>query len=56
MGFSLVSALELVKALRSGSFASLPARCAVLTTDDGSLGPFRSFRNPFIGQPVDPSR
>ena len=49
MGFAAVSALKLVNALRSGSFGSLPARCVVLTMDDGSVFDYEDTLQPRYG-------
>lgn len=51
LGFEVVSALRLARALRHRAFATLPQRCVVLTMDDGPLVDFaESDIPPHVGQ------
>jgi len=51
LGFNVVSALQLARALRNRAFATLPQRCVVLTMDDGPLVDFaESDIPPHVGQ------
>lgn len=46
LGCTVVSAMHLVKCLRARAFRSLPAKCVVLTMDDGPLSDFCETSNP----------
>lgn len=46
LDFTVVSAMHLVKFLRTGTFPNLPAKCVVLTMDDAPLSDFCETSNP----------